>query len=272
MRNICSFAREFVCVAGTALATVSPAQTPNAVPDESLFRAEALISEAHFHDADVALRAYLRQHSESARAMYDLGKVLHYEDQPKDSLTTYTVAAALSPPSAEDLRVVALDYVLLKDYGDAVRWLDRALQSAPADAELWYDLGRTRMMQLDFIAAETALQRSLALSPRLVKAENNLGVTYEALNRTADALQAYQQAIAWQQNLPRRSEQPLLNYGKLLIDENRLAPPKPFHPLRRRSRSLRTIQSATNNWHAHSADQARTRSSERRRRCLRPFD
>ncbi len=155
--------------------------------------------------------------------MYDLGEVLYYENRPKDSLASYTAAAALSAPAARDLRFVALDYVLLEDYSDAVRWLDRALKSDPADSELWYDLGRTRMMQLNFTAAETALQRSLAIAPRLVKAKNNLGVTYEALNRSAEALEAYQEAIAWQRDLPRRSEQPLLNYGKLLIEQNRIA-------------------------------------------------
>ena len=223
LRRIGAITKELVFVSGLALVSRSAAQTLNAAPDEALFRAETLVSEAHFADADKALRAYLQQHPGSAKAMYDLGKVLHYENRPTDSLASYTAAAAISPPAANDLRVVALDYVLLADYSDAVRWFDYALKSDPADAELWYDLGRTRMMQLDFTAAETALRRSLAISPHLVKAENNLGVTYEALNRSTEALQAYQEAIGWQRDLSHRSEQPLLNYGKLLIDQNRIA-------------------------------------------------
>ena len=222
MCNIRAIVYAVVFLAGAAVFTALAAQTTKAAADENLLRVEALIGAARFADADTALRAYLQQHSGSAKAMYDLGKVLHYEDRPADSLASYTAAAALSPPSAEDLRIVALDYVLLQDYGDAIRWLDRAVQSSPRDAELWYDLGRTRMMQLDFTAAEKALRRSLTLSPGMVKAENNLGVTLEALNRSAEALQAYQQAIAWQQDLSHRSEQPLLNYGKLLIEQNRV--------------------------------------------------
>ncbi len=223
MRTIRAIAREFVFLSGLFLINPSSAQTLHPLPDEELLRAEALENEARFPDAETALRSYLQQHPGSARAMYDLGKALHYQNRPKDSLASYTAAAALSPPATEDLRVVALDYVLLADYSDAARWLNRALQNDPADAELWYDLGRTRMMQLDFTAAETALRQSLALSPLLVKAENNLGVTYEALNRSTEALKAYQQAIAWQRESPYRSEQPLLNYGKLLVDQNRVA-------------------------------------------------
>ncbi len=223
MRNLCAIAKQLVLVSGLATASLTTAQTPNTAHEADLLRIEALISEARFAEAETALLAYMQRHPRSAEAMYDLGKVFYYENRPKDSLASYTAAAAFSPPAAKDLRVVALDYVLLGDYGDAVRWLDRALESDPADAELWYELGRTRMMQLDFSAAETALRQSLVVSPHLVKAKNNLGVTFEALNRSAEALQAYQEAITWQRDLLRRSEQPLLNYGRLLVEQNRAA-------------------------------------------------
>ena len=189
--------------------------------DEDMSRAEALITTSHFAEAEAALRVYVQRNPTSARARYDLGKVLHYENRPKDSLASYTAAAAINPPAMEDLRLVALDYVLLEDYGDAIRWLERALEGDPGNAELWYDLGRTRMMQLDFTAAEAAFKQCLKLSPRLVKAENNLGVTYEAENRSPEAMEAYQAAIAWQRDSGHPSEQPFLNYGTLLIIQNR---------------------------------------------------
>ncbi|HEY6374806.1 MAG TPA: tetratricopeptide repeat protein, partial [Edaphobacter sp.] len=54
-----------------------------------------------------------------------------------------------------------------------------------------------------------------------VKALNNLGLSYEAQNRVADALRAYQDAMTAQRDATHPNEQPLLNFGTLLIAQNR---------------------------------------------------
>ncbi len=159
----------------------------------------------------------LARSPKSADAMYMLGHVSHRQKNARESLEWFTKAAALKKPSAQDLRSVGLDYVLLDDYHDAIHWLERAAAFDSDSAETWYDLGRARMMQGDFASAEKALKRSLQLEPRLVKAENNLGVTYETENRIEDALNAYRLAIAWQSTSSTPSEQPFLNLGTLLV-------------------------------------------------------
>ncbi len=148
--------------------------------------------------------------------------ILFHEDKPAESLKTYTLAAKLVPPSAESLRFVALDYVLLNDYADADRWITVAVKLDPTDGEAWYSLGRIKYTENQFNEAVNAFQKALQLSPRSVKAENNLGLAYEGLNRPDDAIHAYRQAIAWQQGAEHRSEQPLLNLGSLLTDRNAL--------------------------------------------------
>jgi Flp pilus assembly protein TadD len=65
-------------------------------------------------------------------------------------------------------------------------------------------------------------EKTLALNPRSVKGENNLGLAYEALNRNDDAVRAYRIAIAWQKDDPAPSEQPLLNLAILLQHRNQL--------------------------------------------------
>jgi Flp pilus assembly protein TadD len=55
-----------------------------------------------------------------------------------------------------------------------------------------------------------------------VKAENNLGLSYEGLNRTEDAMTAYRNAIKWQQGNPHPSEQPMLNLGIMLLHQGKL--------------------------------------------------
>jgi Flp pilus assembly protein TadD len=60
------------------------------------------------------------------------------------------------------------------------------------------------------------------LLPHNVKAENNLGLAYEGLNKIDDAVAAYRQAIAWQQKDGHPSEQPLLNLGIVLLHQEKL--------------------------------------------------
>jgi Flp pilus assembly protein TadD len=97
-----------------------------------------------------------------------------------------------------------------------------AVRMDPKNAEAWYGLGRIRYTQQCFQEAATCFERSLVLDPRSVKAKNNLGLSYEGLNRTDDAISAYRQAIEWQQGSAHPSEQPLLNLGIALLHQGKL--------------------------------------------------
>ena len=196
---------------------------PELRSDALLMRAKALVNVGEFPLADAALRAYLQQNGRSGPALYLLAYVLERENQPSESLETFTHAAAIAMPQPEDLRQVALDYVLLDDYIDAIHWLSRTLADDPANAEAWYDLGRAQMHQGNFVEAEHAFNRALAIHPKNAKALDNLGLSYEAQNRTDEALAAYSRAIEAQKSRPPASEQPLLNYGALLNTKNRSA-------------------------------------------------
>ena len=196
---------------------------------EPLFQAaRSYFWSAQYDKAEQRAMEYLGHAPTSAQAMFLLGHIEEHRKNPRDSLHWFTRAAALQAPHAGDLRIVALDYVLLNDYPDAIHWLERAVALDDHDVEAWYDLGRARMSQGDMIAAETALRRALALRPHLIKAEDNLGVTLEAENRDQEALEAYQLAVAWQANDPHPSEQPPLNLGTLLLSKQRAAEALPL--------------------------------------------
>ena len=111
-------------------------------------------------------------------------------------LKEYTRAAQVQSPSAEDLKNVALNYVLLDDYVDADKWMSRSVQMNEKDPDAWYGLGRIRYTRQRFQDAVDSFQKTLALEPKSVKAENNLGLAYEGLNRTEDAIKAYRRALA----------------------------------------------------------------------------
>ena len=193
-----------------------------------LVAAQSLYKAKHLAEAEQFALSLTAADPKSADAMYLLGHICESKDHPRQSLEWFTRAAALVPPEAADLRAVGLDYVLLEDYTDAIHWLRRAVAFDGKDSEAWYDLGRALMMQGDSPAAEHALTTSLQLEPHSVKAENNLGLTFEAENRMDDALAAYRLAISWDAGSARPSEQPLLNLGTLLVTLQRGAEAVPF--------------------------------------------
>jgi tetratricopeptide (TPR) repeat protein len=189
--------------------------------DAPIYEARALVNLQRYPAAEKVLLEYAKAHSEDAEPLYLLGYIMFRENKPQESLEIYTRAAAITGPKADDLKIVALDYVLLDDNTSAVRWLRKAVEFDPKNAEAWYFLGRSYYSASRFPEAENAFHTALGVDPRYMKAENNLGVVYEAENRPADALAAYETAIAWQQADAHRSEQPYLNRGKLLVEQNR---------------------------------------------------
>lgn len=181
-----------------------------------LYRGKALVNLGKFDEAAVALGSYRAAHAESADVVYLLAYVRFRQDKPKDSLQLFSEAARLQPPAADDLKAVALDYVLLADYDDAARYLEQALATDPENVEASYHLGRVRYQQNRFDLAIAAFEEVLRREPGNVKAEDNLGLSLEAKNEVEAALVAYRKAVQLDENLPTHSEQPYLNLGTLL--------------------------------------------------------
>jgi len=196
------------------------AQGNNQTPADKLSQARASLDHGQYADADKQLRDYLADHPSDVEAQYLLAFALFRENKPADSLKEYTQAARQRPPRAAELKTVALDYVLLNDYADAEHWIRYALSLDATDAEAWYEAGRIEYTLNYFRPALESFERSLQLDPASAKAENNLGLTLEALNRVDDSIAAYRKALAMQAGSSHPSEQPMLNLATVLIDRN----------------------------------------------------
>ena len=219
--------------------------------DPQLVEARSLLRQAKVADAEKVVRQYLAAEPESADGHYLLGFILFraiqsgaslegltqgaqyntLDSQLTDlarknaaaSLAEYTAGARYRRPSAADLQIVALDYIILGDYADADKWLTQALEWNPQDADGWYYLGRTKYNENRFEEAIHAFQKCAQLSPKNIKAEDNLGLSYEGLGKIDEAIVAYQTAIGWQQGngAADPSAGPYLDLGSLLLDQNR---------------------------------------------------
>ena len=214
------------------------AQSP---PDPALTPAREFLQQGKLGEAEASTRSFLQAHADSTDAHFLLGFILFREVQAKwleagkgqsesllysgdasgsvaqfrdakakESLAEFTAGAKYHVPNAFDLKIVALDYILLKDNVDADHWLTRSLQADPRDPQAWYYLGRTKYSSGQFREAIEAFEECLKLEPRNVEAENNVGLSFEALDRPGEAIQAFENAIAWQAKSPAKNPEPFI--------------------------------------------------------------
>jgi tetratricopeptide (TPR) repeat protein len=189
--------------------------------DSLIYEARALIHLQEFIRAEMVLRGYIRSHRDSSDALYLLGFVLHRRNRPRESLETYTHAATITAPTSDDLKIVGLNYVLLDDYTDAIKWLKRSVELQPTNKDAWYYLGRAYYSKAQLPEARTAFEKVLELHPKDTKSQTNLGLILETNGQADAAIEAYRTAIAWEEKGAERSEQPYANLGSLLLEQGR---------------------------------------------------
>lgn len=183
---------------------------------DPLEQSRALIQSKQTKEAISALQSYIQEHPNSADAHYLLGYALYQGQDPKQSLEQYTAAAQLRDPTSDDLMAVSADYILLKAYADAVKWLTVVTQRDPTNRLAWYYLGRALYSNAEYERATTTFEQVLILSPHDVSAETGLGLVYEALGDDEHALQVYANAIEWEKSKVQQDQQPYLRSGVLL--------------------------------------------------------
>jgi tetratricopeptide (TPR) repeat protein len=202
-------------------------------PEPALLEVQSLVDAGKLNDAESTVRRYLEAHQGSADAHYLLGYILFREGNPKLSLAEYTEGARYRAPGALDLEVIGCNYFLMEDYDAADQWLTKSVELAPNDTQAKYYLGRAKYNQKRFADAVPIFAECLKLDPGNAKAANYLGLSYEALGKTEEALGAYRTAIALLHDAgaigasPGNSE-PYLNLGALLVDNDRAGDAVPY--------------------------------------------
>jgi tetratricopeptide (TPR) repeat protein len=218
-------------------------------PEPELEEARRELQKGSVTEAAQKVRRYLEKHPNSPDAHFLLGYILFVglQSKPsptvpagatatstetharvKESLAEFTEGAKYRSPSASDLVIVALDYVLLSDLADADKWLTLSVKMNPTDVQAWYHLGRTKYTEGRLEEAKDAFHHSLELDAKNVKAQDNLALCLEGLGQIDDAMAAYRAAIDWNDAAGGKIPAPYVDFGSFLIDRNHPADALPY--------------------------------------------
>jgi tetratricopeptide (TPR) repeat protein len=236
----------------TSSAPALPAGKPRdaSQSDPELTKAKSLFEGGKFSEAEAATRQFLKAHADSAEAHFLLGQILFQElhdryaaeaeegeaftntgtltgelaklrdAKARESITELSEGAKYGTPSAFDLKILAMDYVLLRDNSLAAKYLTLALKSEPKDPQGWFYLGRIFYSQDEFAGAIVAFENCLKLEPRNAVTEYNVGLSYEGLKQNEEAIQAYETAIEWQGQNGVKSSKAFTSLARIYLDEN----------------------------------------------------
>ena len=187
-----------------------------------LWLGKSFINLGRFSEAEAELRRFTLERPANDEGCYLLAYTLFRQGRARESLAVYEQAANLKAPTADDLKIIGLNYGLLGNYDQAANYLTRAVAADPDNLEARYYLGRVWFTLNRFAEAIKEFRAVLQRDPQHVKAQNNLGQALEGQNDTAGALAAYRRAVELDSRSQKPGELPLLNLGALLLQKNEI--------------------------------------------------
>jgi len=163
-----------------------------------------------------------RQPKEASALLRVLAGVFLANRKPLNAAVAIKKAETLGPIDDRTRFALVLAYVSLKRNDWARPELDRLVASDPSNPMYEYWLGRLDYDAGQYAAAAERYERVIARDASFVRAYDNLGLSYEALNEPDKALQAYRKAVELNRNAKSPSPWPPLNLGTLLRQRGEL--------------------------------------------------
>jgi tetratricopeptide (TPR) repeat protein len=157
-----------------------------------------------------------RQPKEAAALLRVLAGVFLADRKPLNAAVAIKKAEKLGPLDDRTRFALVLAYVSLERNDWARPELDRLVASDPSNPTYEYWLGRLDYDAGQYASAARRYERVIARDASFVRAYDNLGLAYEALNEPEKALDSYRKAVDLNRAQTSRSPWPPLNLGTLL--------------------------------------------------------
>ncbi len=160
---------------------------------------------------------------ERAAAICALLAALEFANaRTRQAVQGFRQADALSPLDDGDRFTLSMALIDLGDVTDARAELSRLNDARPNQAIYWYWLGRLDYDQRLYDTAIQKFKRVVDLEPGAARGYDNLGLTYDMLGRTEEALSAFTKATALNRKLPAPSPWPPDNLGYFLFRQQQI--------------------------------------------------
>jgi tetratricopeptide (TPR) repeat protein len=186
-------------------------------------------------DLDEALRAGKWERAEqllvkkieaapqSAELLKLLAQVFLADRRPLNAAIAIKKAEAIAPLDSQTRYQLAIAYLAM-NHGDWARpELERLAQADQTNPLYHYWLGRLDYDAGQYASAAKRFEGIVEADDTFMKAFDNLGLCYEALNKPDEAIAAYRKAIALNRQSKSPSYWPPLNLGTLLRNRGELA-------------------------------------------------
>ncbi len=132
--------------------------------------------------------------------LLDLARSYELSNETRQAADTYVLALALNPQDFAARNNLAVMYIKLNQWDEAIRTLEAAAAESPLK-ETYYHLGICYEHQGKTLAAQKQFQKALGIDEGFAAAHYNLGVIQTALGAEDDAVAEFQSAIRYQPDL-----------------------------------------------------------------------
>jgi tetratricopeptide (TPR) repeat protein len=191
---------------------------------EAARRAEidAAIKAQEYEKAEQLLAAEIGRNPRSVDLLKLLASVFMRDRKPLNAAIALKKAEAIAPLDPASRFQLALAFIGMRRGDWARPELDTLSAADPQNTAYHYWLARLDYDNGQYASAVTRLQRVIALEPTFIRAYDNLGLCYEALNRTGDAVAQYTEAIRRVRLMGEPWPWPFVNLGILQRKEGEL--------------------------------------------------
>ena len=185
-------------------------------------RIEEALKARAYEQAETLLLEAVEQAPRSPDLLRLLGSVRFLRGEALAAAVALKKAEALAPLDERSRFTLAMSYVAMGRRAWARPELRTLAAAAPRNALYPYWTARLDYDDGQYAAAVEGLKHALALDPGSMKAYDNLGLAYDALGRSDEAIASHESALKLNRASSAPSPWPALNLGVLLLRQGRL--------------------------------------------------
>ncbi len=189
----------------------APAPNASGIPE-----VDEAIRNRNWDAAERLLASQIERNPHSRELLVLVARIFVIDGKPLNAAVALKKADAIAPLDREQRFTLALAYIRLGRGDWAQPELERLSREDPQNAEYPYWIGRLAYDAGKYASAISRFNEALARNPRFMRAHDNLGLCYEALDDPDAAIAHYREAISLNRQARSKSPWPPTNLGILL--------------------------------------------------------